>query len=543
MSRIACMSNASAIGSPVRDTSPSMAIANVLRLALTMRSRGADEMSSGWMKIAWARVFGSKSARRSPVAGSKTAAPAFTIAVVGVVGTINCGSLGASSLGLRSWPLASRDVHRLLGSLFSAARMLPARAVTIDEPPPRATTASASRRFNLLRGGLDRGDRTVRDHAFEDAGAPLAHSRLHRVEHRAPRPRPAEDHRAAAVQALELAPEKLHAVGTAEQTQRRRDVLERTHVLPPLGHRLGLRALLRELGAHLRTDDGLVDLAGGVGRQRLLLDSPEARNGKRRDIALQLFSQLRTGEVAFGHDDGHHFLAEVGVRNAEHDGLVHAGNRHQRALDGGRRDVLAAADDHVLAAPGDPQVALVVQAAEIAGVQPAFGVDGRLVEAVVAGHLRRRAQQDLAVGQAGMREELDLDQRHRPAGRAQHLHFFRAGRAGGLAAVLRQPIARRNARTDAWQCRAHALHQLRMHRRAADADRLQAAQLPARDVRVIEQPRDHGRHRGPAIDLVALDQFQHLGGIVLAALHDQRVADDHGAQQRLHLADVKQRAR
>ena len=115
---------------------------------------------------------------------------------------------------------------------------------------------------------------------------------------------------------------------------------------------------------------------------------------------------------------------------------------------------------------------LLVQAAEIAGVQPAFLVDRRLVEAVIARHLRGRAQQDLAVGQAGMLEKLDFDQRHRPAGRAQQLHLFRAGGPGGLAAVLRQPVAGRNPRTDARQCRAHALHQFRMHRRAADADRL-----------------------------------------------------------------------
>ena len=228
------------------------------------------------------------------------------------------------------------------------------------------------------------------------------------------------------------------------------------------------------------------------------------------------------------------------MRDAEHHRLDNAGNRHQGALDRGRRDVLAAANDHVLAAPRDPQVAPLVQAAEIAGVQPAFGVDGRLVEPVVARHLGGRSQQDLAVGKAGMLEKLHFDQRHRLAGRAQHLHLFRSGRAGGLATVLGQPVAGRDPRTHAGQGRAHPLHQLRMHRCPTDADRLQAAQLPARHVRVIQEPRHHGRHRGPAIDLVALDQLEHFGGVVAAAGHHQCVADDHGAQQRLHLTDVKQ---
>ena len=205
------------------------------------------------------------------------------------------------------------------------------------------------------------------------------------------------------------------------------------------------------------------------------------------------------------------------MRHAEHDGFVDAADRHQRALDRHRRDVLAAADDHVLAAAGDPQVALVVQAAEIAGVQPAVLVDGRLVEAVVAGHLRRRAQQDLAVGHVGMDEKPHFDAGQGPAGRAQQLQVFRTGCCGGLASVLRQPIARRNPRTDARQLRADAPHQLGMHRCTADADGLQAAQIPARYVRMVQQPRDHGRYRVPAIDLVTLDQVEHIAGIVPAA--------------------------
>lgn len=123
-----------------------MAIDKVLMLALATRPRGADRIISGSMKTDCARVFGSNIARRCPLAGSNTALPALTVAVVGVVGTMNCGSLGADNLGLRRLPSAWVTVHSSLTGLFSAARMLAARAVTMAEPPPTATTASASTR-------------------------------------------------------------------------------------------------------------------------------------------------------------------------------------------------------------------------------------------------------------------------------------------------------------------------------------------------------------------------------------------------------------
>ena len=54
-----------------------------------------------------------------------------------------------------------------------------------------------------------------------------------------------------------------------------------------------------------------------------------------------------------------------------------AGWREQQFLDLARIDVLAAADDHVLEPALDRAVAALVHRAQIAGVQPAVGVDGR----------------------------------------------------------------------------------------------------------------------------------------------------------------------
>ncbi len=46
----------------------------------------------------------------------------------------------------------------------------------------------------------------------------------------------------------------------------------------------------------------------------------------------------------------------------------------QQAFDFDDRNVLAAADDHVLGAPGNAHIAVAVDAREIAGVEPAVGI-------------------------------------------------------------------------------------------------------------------------------------------------------------------------
>src|SRR5207237_795058 len=64
----------------------------------------------------------------------------------------------------------------------------------------------------------------------------------------------------------------------------------------------------------------------------------------------------------------------------------------------GAVDVLAAGDDHVLLAVDDPDIALVVLADQVAGVEPtAFErLGGGLRVVPVAGHQRRRPVDDLA---------------------------------------------------------------------------------------------------------------------------------------------------
>src|SRR3954451_17699311 len=73
--------------------------------------------------------------------------------------------------------------------------------------------------------------------------------------------------------------------------------------------------------------------------------------------------------------------------------------RVQRLLDLARVDVVAAADDQLLLAVDEEQIALFVEAADIAGRQPAVGVDRvarRFVIVPVAGDHGRPAELDLA---------------------------------------------------------------------------------------------------------------------------------------------------
>ena len=86
------------------------------------------------------------------------------------------------------------------------------------------------------------------------------------------------------------------------------------------------------------------------------------------------------GDVGAGEalDERADDLAVLRVGHAHDLDVLDAGHRVEELLDLARVDVLPAADDHVLDAPGDAVVAVLVDGAQVARVQPAVGVDGRL---------------------------------------------------------------------------------------------------------------------------------------------------------------------
>src|SRR5207249_3748771 len=64
-------------------------------------------------------------------------------------------------------------------------------------------------------------------------------------------------------------------------------------------------------------------------------------------------------------------------RTADDRALRDAGKGADRGLDFGRVHIESAANDHLLDAPDDREVALRAELTDVAGVQPAFGIDRR----------------------------------------------------------------------------------------------------------------------------------------------------------------------
>ena len=83
---------------------------------------------------------------------------------------------------------------------------------------------------------------------------------------------------------------------------------------------------------------------------------------------------------------------------AEYDGFADPVEFGERCLDCRGGDVLAAADDHFLGAPGDPEETVLIDPAEVAGAEPALGVDRRDTRSDVAGHLGGAPDEDFPVG-------------------------------------------------------------------------------------------------------------------------------------------------
>src|SRR5579872_7486103 len=149
-----------------------------------------------------------------------------------------------------------------------------------------------------------------------------------------------------------------------------------------------------------RDDDvPLLDLAGRPLGQRVG-DPHVPRVLVRRDLALDVVAQLLGGDGGArleGHRGGD-LLAERLVRHADHGGLGDRGMLVEHLLDLARVDVVAAADDQVLLAVHDVEVAVLVDPGQVAGVEPAVAdrLGGGLGPLPVALHDVRPADDDLA---------------------------------------------------------------------------------------------------------------------------------------------------
>ena len=104
----------------------------------------------------------------------------------------------------------------------------------------------------------------------------------------------------------------------------------------------------------------------------------------------------------------------------------------EQVLDLDHRDVLAAADDHVLAAAGDADIALRVDAGQVAGVEPVVGIGAVQVRATqVAAEVGTGAQHQAASLARRQRLAVDIDHLDLDAGQRQAI-----GREGAFVVIL-----------------------------------------------------------------------------------------------------------
>src|SRR6185437_638820 len=142
----------------------------------------------------------------------------------------------------------------------------------------------------------------------------------------------------------------------------------------PAGSGGGLIAGSRLLGTR---DLALEDLArGALGQVVHQPDHPRVLVG--RHLALDVVAQLlgRGRRALLERDGGADLLAVLVVGDAHDRGLPDRRVLVEHLLDLARVDVVAAADDQLLLAVHDVEVAVLIDAAHVAGVQPA--VDDRL---------------------------------------------------------------------------------------------------------------------------------------------------------------------
>ena len=200
-------------------------------------------------------------------------------------------------------------------------------------------------------------------------------------------------------------------------------------------------------------------------------------------------------------DPGADRLAIARIGHADHLDVLHLRVAIEELFDLARIDVLAAANDHVLEAAHDVDVALLVHGREVAGTHPAGLVDRFLrlgLVVPVAFHHRVATRAELAGLAARHRpalgvDDLDLDVRQhlahgrdaaldRIVGGALRRHRRGLGHAVGDGDLAHMHVA------------LHLLHHLDGARRAGHDTGAQALEVELREVGMVELGDEHGGH-------------------------------------------------
>src|SRR5262249_58336310 len=112
------------------------------------------------------------------------------------------------------------------------------------------------------------------------------------------------------------------------------------------------------------------------------------------------WTEPRGGEGGAPLEEGEYILPPAFVCHPPHRHFRDRGMQRQAAFDLHRRDVLAAADDHVVDAAGDEEIAVAVEISGVAGEIPALaqrlGIRVRPPPIALEGFIARHQRDDLA---------------------------------------------------------------------------------------------------------------------------------------------------
>jgi hypothetical protein len=141
------------------------------------------------------------------------------------------------------------------------------------------------------------------------------------------------------------------------------------------------------------------------------------------------------------HQHQHRHLAPARVGQAHHRGLGHAGPGAGDVLDLGGVDVLAAGDQHVLAAAHHRHPAIGIGTGQVAGGVPAVDEAGARRLAVVAAHQVGRTQLDLAHCAGSHRRAVGPGQLQLHARRRRPVLPTCASASSGASAMENGPVS------------------------------------------------------------------------------------------------------
>ncbi len=308
----------------------------------------------------------------------------------------------------------------------------------------------------------------------------------------------------------------------------------------------GVLGGLRPEAGRLRAQEVFLDLAAGRERE-LLHHGHIARDLVPGDLSPAPFAhgpRVRPG-AGPGDDEGAHLLAVFAAGDADDLHIQDARHAEEKFLDLARIDIFAAADDHVLDAAGDTQVAVFIHDAEVAGAQPALGTHGArrvLGHLVVALHDIVAPAEDLS----GLAARQLVD-----AFRVGHAHLDAGqGAAHGLAAQGERVVDvglghdRRGfgeSVADGDLAHVHVLHHAAHERFGTDRTghdaRAERGKVEPGEVLVLQFGDEHGGHAVEGGAAFALHCLEHMQGIE-AFQHDHGRAVIDAGKHAEHAAEA-----